>query len=267
MSYKLLALDLDDTLLNGQSQISARNRQAISEAIQQGVLVTIATGRMFVSARPYARQLGIELPIITYHGALIKEPGSGKEIWHRPVSRELACEIVEEAEGRGFHVNIYREDSLYAREENEYTRYYEKLASVKVNTVGELVPFLEQAPEGPTKLTIIDWDGRIQGLEEKLSSIHGDKLTILQSLSYFLEVTDAEATKGQALHRFSERYGVCREQVVAIGDSYNDLDMIEYAGLGVAMANARAEVRDVADLITKTNLEDGVAAVIEEYIL
>lgn len=267
MVYKLLALDLDDTLLDEQSQISERNLRAIAEAKRRGLLVTIATGRMFNSARRYAEQLQIDLPVIAYHGALIKNPQSGEELWHCPVPRDLAAAVIMQVEAAGFHINVYFEDSLYTQEENEYTRYYEDFASVAITPVGDLVSFMERFPQGPTKLTIIDWDGRIERLEKSLNAELGEQLKILQSRPYFLEITCTKATKGQALQFLAQKQGIRREETVAIGDSYNDLDMIQYAGLGVAVANARREVRDAADLVTVTNGEDGVAEVIEKYIL
>ncbi|NLC51439.1 MAG: HAD family phosphatase [Firmicutes bacterium] len=267
MSYKMLALDLDDTLLNEHSQVSERNQWAVSEAIKCGILVTIATGRMFCSARRFAAQLKINSPIISYHGALIKSPVTDAELWHRPVPPALAKEIIGRAEDRGFHVNLYIEDRLYAHEENEYTRYYEDFAGVEITPVGDLKRFVVCSSVAPTKLTIIDWHGRIEELESELNNDYEHKLSILQSRPYFLEITDKEATKGQALRYLSENFGIRREESIAVGDSYNDLDMVEFAGLGVAVANARREVQDAANIVTATNVEDGVAMVIEEFIL
>jgi Cof subfamily protein (haloacid dehalogenase superfamily) len=133
--------------------------------------------------------------------------------------------------------------------------------------VGELAPFLKRRGEDPTKLTIIHWDGLLDRFEAELRAGYGEKIVAVQSRPHFLEITDRRATKGQALKTLAEAAGIRREEIVAFGDSSNDLDMIEFAGLGVAVANARPEVRRAADLVTAANTEDGVAKVIEELIL
>ena len=131
MNYKLLALDLDDTLLNDQYKISERNIKALKEAALQGIEITIATGRMFRSALPYARELGITLPLITYHGALIKETTEDKKVLRQwAVPYKLALEILRFGEAEGFHLNIYLDDKLYIKEENENSRYYQNIASI-----------------------------------------------------------------------------------------------------------------------------------------
>jgi Cof subfamily protein (haloacid dehalogenase superfamily) len=269
VKYRLIAIDLDDTFLNAESAISFRNKQAVQEAVGRGVMVTVATGRMYRTSIPYVRELelNVDWPMINYHGALIKTTESKEVLYHQPIDNGLAAAIAEDAEARGFHVNAFIDDRLYIEEENEFSRYYQSIADVDMEAVGKLAPFLKQRGEAPLKLTIINWDGRIKAMEEFIKKNYGGKIVALQSLPYFLEITDHRATKGQALHWLSQRFGIKREEIIAFGDSYNDLDMIEYAGLGVAVANARPEVRRVADLVTAANTEDGVARVIEEYIL
>lgn len=269
MRYRLIALDLDDTLLDADSKISPRNMRAIREAAGRGVMVTIATGRMFRTGLPYVRALALNVdwPMINCHGALIKTTESKKVIYHRPLDSELAAAIAGEAEAGGYHVNVCIGDRLYIQEENEFSRYYRTIADVDLEAVGRMTPFLEHSREAPTKLTVINWDGELQEIEAYLRAKYGEKIVALQSSGYFLEITDRRATKGQALQRLAERQGVRREEIIAFGDSFNDLDMIRYAGLGVAVANARPEVRRAADLVTAANIEDGVARVIEQYIL
>ncbi len=269
MKYRLIAIDLDDTFLNAESAISPRNKQAVREAVKQGVMVTVATGRMYRSSIPYVRELelNVDWPMINYHGALIKTTESKEVLYYQPLDNGLAVAIAEDAEAKGYHVNAFIDDRLYIEEENEFSRYYQSIADVDLEAVGKLAPFLMKRGEKPLKLAIINWDGRIKHIEASIKAKYGEKIVALQSLTYFLEITDSRATKGQALHWLSQRFGIKREEIIAFGDSYNDLDMIEYAGLGVAVANAREEVLQAADLITASNTEDGVARVIEKYIL
>lgn len=269
MKYRLIAIDLDGTLLDGDSKISPRNKQAVREAAKRGVMITVATGRMFRTSIPYVRELNLNVdwPMINYHGALIKTTESRETLHYQPLENRLAVAIAEYAESNGYHVNAFIDDRLYVEEENEFSRYYQSIADVDLEAVGKLTLFLKKRGEDPAKLTVINWDGRISGIETVLKTDFGDKIAALQSLPYFLEITDRRATKGQALQWLAQRNGIRPEEIIAFGDSFNDLDMIEYAGLGVAMANARPEVQRVADLIAFANTEDGVARVIEEYVL
>ncbi|HHT46541.1 MAG TPA: HAD family phosphatase [Firmicutes bacterium] len=267
MKYKLLALDLDHTLLNKDNQISSRNIEAIRAVVDRGVMVTLATGRMFLSALPYAEELGIDLPLITYHGALIKQAGSGQILKHCPVPFEMALEILRLGEESNFHLNLYFNDRLFVKEENDKTRYYQQIASIPLETVGDLSSFLLQKGLEPTKLTIINMDGRLGEIQQILEKKFKPHLSILQSRPFFLEITHRDATKGQALDFLANKEGILSEEIIAMGDSYNDIDMLQYAGLGVAVANAPREVQNVADVITLSNVEDGVAVFLEKHIL
>ncbi len=269
MRYRLIAVDLDDTLLDENSKISARNRQAILKAVDMGVRFIIATGRMFKTSVHYMDdlQLNGNHPLINYHGALIKKAQSREIILHRPLDNKLATAVAEEAEHRDCHVSVFINDNLYISEENEYSRYYQSLAKIELQPVGRLSSFLSDNGANPSKMSIIRWDGSIDQIETGLIDIFGEKLSILQSRPYFLEITDQKATKGQALSWFAEQENIKQEEVIAIGDGHNDLDMIGYAGLGVAVANARPAVLQAANLVTSSNVEDGVAEVIEKYVL
>ncbi len=268
MKYKLLALDLDDTLLNTKYDISPKNRAAIQEAVERGVLVTIATGRMFRSTLPYAQSLRIDLPLITYHGALIKKAASGEVLSHQSIPFKLAQDMLEFGEEKGLHFNLYLNDQLYVREENEHSAYYQTIASIPLQEVGRLPDFLNQQKIEPTKLTIINRDDDyLNAIQAELQQAFSPELSILQSRPYFLEVTHRKATKGQALKFLAEQEGIEREAIAAVGDSYNDVDMLQFAGLGAAVANAPEDVKKAADLVVRSNTEDGVAAFIGEYIL
>ncbi|HHU29671.1 MAG: Cof-type HAD-IIB family hydrolase [Bacillota bacterium] len=263
MNIKLLALDLDDTLLDENSRISDVNRAAIQRAAKEGILVTLATGRMFCSALPYARQLQIDLPLITYHGALIRMADSRETLLHIPVPLDLAREAAAIAEEKGLHINVYINDRLYVAEENEFSRYYQSIAGVEVEAVGRISTFLREAP---TKITIINREGTLLKLRDFLLQRFGSSLAINLSKPDFLEITDRSATKGRALQFLAEMHRIPREQVAAIGDSYNDLDMLQYAGIGVAVANARQEIKEAASIVTESNLNNGVAVFINDYL-
>ena len=265
MYFRLLALDLDDTLLDDTYRISQQNYQAIRRAAAAGILVTLATGRMFCSARRYAQKLHIDLPLITYHGALVRTTDSKATLLHRPVPLAPAREVVKRALASGLHVNVYLIDELYVSGENEFSRYYHTLSGVAYQVVSDLPAFLTAEP---TKITIISNDkSSLQQLQVQILKKYTGRLTAVFSKPNFLEITDRRATKGQALAFLAKLHGIPRELVAAVGDSYNDLDMLRYAGVSVAVANARDEVKAVAKIITKSNNEHGVAAFIDTYLL
>lgn len=269
MQYKMIATDLDDTLLDDNSNVSVRNREAILAAVEKGVKFVIATGRMFRTSVGYLADIGLDgdSHIINYHGALLKRAKSGETLLHRPLLNSMAIEIADEAQEKECHVSLFIDDNLYISGENEYSRYYQSLAKIELEEVGDLSLYLSRTKSDPSKISIIRWDGKLDDVEAGLKKSFGSKLSILQSRPYFLEITDRQATKGQTLGWLAESEGIKAEEIIAFGDGHNDLDMLEYAGLGVAVANARPELIAAADLVTSSNMEDGVAEVIEKYIL
>ena len=261
----MIAIDLDDTLLGADHQISLNTKQVIRKAQEKGIKIVIATGRMHASAFPYAQQLGITGPIITYNGAMIKEVESEKIIEHKPVDLELTKKIAHYVEEHNLHLNLYMDDILYVNQPGAAMEYYEDLAGVKAVVINEaLTEFIDQAS---TKLIIIDDEEEIPDILAELKDRFADQLHITTSKSVFIEIMNQEVNKGQAVADLAEQYGFGPQEIIAIGDSYNDCEMLEYAGLGVAVDNAWSKVKESADHVTKRHDEEGVAEVIEEFIL
>jgi len=263
---RLVAMDLDDTLLKDDWTISPRVVKAIQKAQAQGVKMTIATGRMSISARPYAEQLGLDVPVITYHGAMVQQVLSGDILFRRVIPSAVAAEIVRYVLERGVYIQVYLKNRVVAAELNEWSQDYERIASVTVEK-GDLSALLGQEPEGVEKILMMADEANLDQLAPLLKQHYGDKVHITKSKPYYLEMTDCSVNKGVALAALAERLGIAQAEVMAIGDSFNDLEMIKYAGLGVAMGNARSEIKEQADIITATNEEDGVAEAIERYVL
>ncbi|MGB9803670.1 Cof-type HAD-IIB family hydrolase [Desulfofundulus sp.] len=265
--YRLLAVDLDDTLLGKDLQISEKNRRALALARRAGVVVTLATGRMYRATLPYARALEIDAPLITYQGALVKHAVTQEVVAHRPVPLAFALDIISRVRTRGYHINIYLDDHLYVERHTEESKLYQSISGVEATAVGPLVPFLKEAGQDPTKVLVIAREEELDELALQLRPLYGDDLHITKSKPYFLEFSHPRATKGDALAAVAAAYGFKREEVIAVGDSYNDLEMIEWAGLGVAVANARPQVKARADYVTASNEDGGVARVVEKFIL
>ena len=263
--YSLVAIDLDDTLLNGDLSLSRRSIETINKVKNAGVNVTLATGRMFCSAKKYAQQLGIDIPLITYQGALVKSPCERELVLHRAVPLELARQVIRDIKRYGdFHINVYIDDKLYAEKMTDAGVRYQKISQVKVNTVGDLLKFLK---EPPTKVLVSATEEEVDYLLNELKPVYRDDLHVTKSKPYFLEFSHPKANKGDALAVLADRLGVERDRIIAIGDGYNDVEMFEYAGLSIAVGNARDEIKKLADYVTLPNDQDGVAKALEDIIL
>lgn len=261
--YKLLAIDLDDTLLRDDVTIHPDVFKAIEE-LKERVEVVISTGRMYRSAVQYAEELQLNGPVISYNGALVKRAGDGKVLEEHFLQMQLAEEILEFGRIKGIYANIYIDDRLYYLGNAKLGEYYSKISRVSITPLTEEISGFEKPP---TKLLFIDFDPEIiKNLEIELKARYGGETAITRSKPIFLEVVPPGISKGRALRNLVKSLSISREEVVAIGDSPNDRDMIQWAGLGVAMANAYEEIKEVADYVTRaTNNEGGVKEVIDRF--
>lgn len=264
---KLIASDLDDTLLDQNGRISPENKRVIREAVKQGLIFTLATGRMFQSAAPFARELELEpdLPLICYNGALIKRL-SGEILYEQPLHWELAAEIAQYGQERGWTVQVYYQDKLHVAERNEDVEGYLTIANVQVYEVGDLAALIRDGGKSLSKILIISSVEDTPRRLDELRQIWGQKVEIASSRARFLEITNPAATKGAALQWLAEHLQIPMAQVMAIGDGNNDVSMVERAGFGVAVENASPKVKAVARSITSAHHADGVAKAISELV-
>ncbi len=265
---KLIACDLDDTLLNDELAVSQENIEAIAQAQERGLIFTFATGRMYASALPFAKQLDLppELPLICYNGALIKRV-SGETIYEAPLSFDLALDMVRYCTSQGWTTNVYYKDELYVSEVNSDVEYYLTIADVPVHEVGDLVKFLEDGQKQLSKVLVVSPQGQHAETLALLEERYSDSAYVLQSKNRMVELTSLHANKAIALKWLTEKMGIKMEEVLAIGDSNNDVDMLREAGIGVAMGNAVSDAKDAADHITTSNNEGGVARAIRDFTL
>ena len=267
MNYKLLALDLDGTTLSAGLDIDPAVSQAIAAALAQGVHVTIATGRMFASTVPYARQLNIHDPVICYQGALIRDPNSGEIFQHVVTPGELAAEAIEMLRERDIFTIAYIDERLcvakHRPELDEYLQWHPEGIEVVIDP--ELAALARERP--PTKLLFVSEPAIIERETARLAEHFAGRLSAIRSHSLFGELTALGISKGSALAALAARLGIARAQVVAIGDHENDLPMIEWAGLGLAMGNAIPAAHAIADAVIPSVEQAGVAWAINRYIL
>ncbi len=263
--YKLIVIDLDNTLLNNEHQISKLNRDVIKKVQAKGIEVMIATGRMYVSAQPYINELSLKTEAIVYNGAMVKDISSGKVKYHRPIDKSTARIIMEDLKREGLHINLYQDDKLYVDQDNEYKKRYEEVSGVKAKIVDNLV---ELDFDDPTKLLIIEDDSNKHKYYQKyLREKYGNKIDVTESNEYFIEVGAKDVNKGKTLQQISQAKGITKEEVMAIGDSFNDIEMLKYAGTAIAMQNAAEAVKQTADIIAPHHEEDGVAKILDKLVL
>lgn len=262
--YKLIAIDLDGTLLTDDLKVSPGTVKAIQQSVEMGTMVTIATGRMFSSAKQFAQQLGINVPLITYQGAIIMDVDEKEVVYERLISTDISRKLVEISSEKNIHLQVYQDDILYGAVENEKLVAY--AAGVKVPYTVE-PDLLKLAEKGFTKALIIEEPELIDKLQVELKALFGDRAHIAKSKPHFLEVTHPEANKGLALLHLAQTLGIQQSEIIGIGDNHNDRELIETAGLGVAMGNAVQEMKDIADYVSLTNNEEGVKHVIEKFVL
>lgn len=268
---KLLIVDIDGTIAGESNQVSPRVKAAISAAQERGVRVGIATGRMYKSALRFHQEIAADMPIIAYQGAWIQDPATGTIHRHCPVPVDIARELVDYFEQPTLldklSIHVYRDDCLYVRKINPDTELYVGRSGIAVTPVADLRTILT---ERPTKILAMSEDTTlIQDLLQDLRRKYTvDRLHVTTSVPIFLETTQSGIDKGNAIDYVAKNLlDITAENVLAIGDNYNDVEMLAYAGIGVAMGNAPADVRSLADWVAPSVSADGVAVAIEKFIL
>lgn len=273
MAYKLICLDMDGTLLNDRKEVSDRNKEAIKMAHDKGVKIAISTGRVFTSAKYYAHLLGIKAPIIASNGAYIREKDKNEVVYKAVLSEEECTKILRVLEKYEFSLYFNTFDTIISSksfpEGYAYLEMNNKLPEdMKLNL--HVNPNLEEEFKKNDReiLKAICINEDLENLKKAREEVMKlDQLEVVSSLSDNFEIMKKGVSKGNAVKILSQFYGIGREEIICMGDGENDLSMIEYAGLGIAMGNASDYIKDKADYITDFNNKDGVAKAIEKFVL
>ena len=264
---QLLALDMDDTLLRSDLSISYRTRNAVRKAEAKGVTVVLASTRAPAMLEHFSGILGLNKKpgyLIANNGTVIQESHTGEILFEQMIPSEAALLVFDMADAEGLAVQIYDEDILYVSRNNEFSGYDKKITGLRQVVVDN---FRSMVASGCHKLLIPGDPMILKPLAQLLENL-ADGVTIHASKPYRLEVLPAGADKGNALRLIADKCSIPREAVLAVGDSMNDMSMLSWAGYPVAMSNADSRIKEIAALVTeKSNDEDGVAEMIERYIL
>lgn len=259
MEYKLIAVDMDGTLLDSRGQITDKTIQTVRRVAEVGILFTVCTGRPIQGVEKYNEILRLKGPAITYNGAVIVDMESRETLFEQGLLRSDAGKIIELGLQYDTTMCIWAGGRLYGNRLNDRIHDYKKLSGVEPVLAKNFDQLLDK---GITKILWYDDEKRIREAVNGISAKLFTEVTYCTSQPAFLEFFNRNVSKAKAMEKISERCGIRREEMIAIGDGLNDLDMIEYAGMGIAMGNAQEEVKKHARFITASNDEDGVSKAI-----
>lgn len=267
MKYKLIVLDLDGTLTNSKKEITSRNRETLIRAQEQGVRLVLASGRPTYGIVPLANELRMNEFggfILSYNGGEISNWETGEMIYENVLPNDVVPVLYECAKAHQLSILTY--DGAEIITENSKDPYVLKEAFLNKMAVRETNDFLTDITLPVAKCLIVGDADKLIPLESELCIRLQGRINVFRSEPYFLELVPQGIDKALSLGVLLKELGVQREEIIAIGDGFNDLSMIKFAGLGIAMANAQEPVKKAADYITLSNDEDGVAEAIDKFL-
>lgn len=266
---RLVALDLDGTLIDDDGPLRERTRRAVAATIAMGVPVVLATGRMVTSARPFADGLGLRTPIIGYQGGLVREPplpgrSTGRLLVHRALPAEAARAAIVWCVENGFRPHINHLERFIVAADDPNAEDYSKFLGARA----EIVPDLARWVRHPvTKVIAVGEAGRPEAFLDAARATLGDRVEVTVSHPQFIEFLAPGTSKGRAVRWFARRSGVAMEHVMAVGDQHNDTSMLAAVGHGVAMAGAPADVIAAARYVAPPVADEGAAQILEALVL
>ena len=268
LAFDLGAFDLDGTVLRRNLRITQETITAFERLRGRGMRLVVATGRRFEDARDYAQRLGFtdRDPVICYGGSMVRRI-DGETLLHRTLPRKSSIEVLQWAAARDLHARVFVDGGIITSPDTpaalEHLRRYEESG---ISTVESPSKWLHEGGEEPTKLVIVDYPDDIGGWLEEARSAFAGRLFVTRSLPHYVEIGGLEGTKSKALQFLCERWGIEQDRVLAFGDADNDIDMLRFAGRGVAVGGMTGEVREAADEVVPGVDEDGVARYVDKLL-
>ena len=263
---KLIALDIDGTLLDGNSEVSKANREAILQAEKKGIYVILATGRMYRSANQFSKYFNSDMPIITYNGGMVREFNYGKKLFEYNMPTDMVRPIYETTKKYDLSMNFYINDNLYANEGHKYIKDYAEHIKVPYLTLKDEEIFKLIDEENIIKMVAVEDSEVLDRFLAAEYDKYKDKLYLVKSLPFFLEIAHKGINKATGLKALGEILDIKPEEMLAIGDNLNDEEMLDFVGHPIVMANGHIELKNKGYFVTKTNEEDGVAFAISQFI-
>lgn len=260
----IIALDLDGTLTNERKEITPRTRSVLMHLQQQGARLCLASGRPPYGMRPLAEELGMaehDGILLCYNGGHVEECSTGKVLVERTLDETLLPQLLRYQQESGMTLMTYHEDKIYT--EHPADQYVAQSSRNNRMQVVGVDDFLADTPRPINKCLMVGDPSLVPQWEARMAHDMQGRMHIMRSTPYFIELLPVGIDKGPALMQLLEHYGMSREQLIAFGDSYNDITMLRFAGRGIAMGNADEAVKQAADAVTSTNDNDGVAEYLE----
>ena len=264
MNYKMVVSDMDGTLLTKDGILTEATEEAVRQVKEAGLMFVLATGRAIQGARKYEEQLHLSGPVITYNGAVIVNAEDDKVLFQQDLREEDSRRLLDLGSQCGTTMCIWSAQKLYCNLDNERLKQYKEISGVEAEVIQDFEQVLRQ---GITKMVWYDDADKVQDMIQKIQALPGTEVSCCTSKPTFLEIFSSKASKGEALKKVAQLYHISREEIMAIGDGANDSTMLEYAGLGVAMANAPQVTKAAAQYITSSSEEDGVPKALKKFIL
>lgn len=264
--HKAVFIDMDGTLLKKDHTVSEANKNAIQRMLDNGILVVPISARPLHGLLPITRQLLPDsMPVVSLNGGYIYH--NAKVVFQADIGLPEVAAIDTELQLHDVSVMYYSQMKWYASESTNATMKEQRITEValQIQPIEQTMFSWNADNTGPNKILIVGDANLILAVEQKLQGLYQGKLNVFKSQASYLELMHIEASKKKAIQFLMNQYGILQEEVIAIGDNYNDKEMIEYAGMGVAMGNAPEEIKQVADFVTDTNNNDGVAMALAHY--
>ena len=267
MSYKVLVLDIDGTLTNSKKQISPATKRALLSAQKKGVKVVLASGRPTQGIKPLADELELDRfggYVLSFNGAVVTNYETKEVIYRKELPMEEVSSLYQSSRKYGLPIVSYQGDSIVSEIVDD--EYVEIEARINQMPVVKVDNFVETIKDPVPKCLMVGEGNYLATVEKEVNEAFGDRLNVYRSEPFFLEIMPQNIDKAYSLGKLLDYLGLSKDEMIACGDGFNDLSMIKYAGLGVAMGNAQPIVKESADYVTLTNDEDGVASVVNEFI-
>jgi Cof subfamily protein (haloacid dehalogenase superfamily) len=269
LPFEVGAFDLDGTILRRDLRITDRTVAALDRLRERGMRLVVATGRRFEGAREHAERLGFagSDPLICYGGSMVRRMNGGETLLHRRLQRSLGVEVLEWAAERNLHARVFVDGRIITSPDT--TASFEHLRRSEepgVSVVDSPADWLREGGEEPTKLVLVDRPDEVEGWLEEAQAAFAGRLFVTRSLPHYVEIGGLEGTKSKALRFLCDHWGVDPARTIAFGDADNDIDMLRFAGHGVAVGGMTEEVREAADAVAPSVNEDGVASYVEKLL-
>ena len=268
MKYKMICSDLDDTMIGRKQQYGPKEKESIHKYVDAGGKFVIVTGRMTAGILPVCRELDLHGEVLSYPGAITTDIDTEETLDKTTIPCDLATEIGEYIEKRGYCYQTYEGDYVYTQKATDLTMQYVKVSHARYKETGiKLSEYIRNNSISPPKIVLLGDPVDAPAIRDDMISAFGKDLLINISKPFIIEIIPHGISKGVAVARLAKKYGIKQEEVICVGDSDNDLAMLEYGGLSVCVQNGSPQAKSISDVLAPDCDDDPITWLIENYAL